>query len=314
MPNISNLYVDMPLTNLSVAYKNIAYVSELVFPVAPVKFKTGIYYEYNKNQFETDISDVRAPATRAKRVTWDVSKKTYGPLLDHSLEQPITDEEREFAMQPLDLDTDGTLSLTERIMLLKEVNFFSKISDTAVITQNTTLTGTDLWSDYSNSSPFTDIITGRDTVSKAIMKPTNELSIMMSWPVFSKLTQHPDIIERIKYAQVAVVTPQLLAQLFQVKEVVISNAIEKTSNEGQATETLDYIAGKGVWIYYSSGMPGLKQITAGLTLNQPALGAPRVIEKWREQEVKSDFVRCTYFYEHKVVAAPAIYYITAAIA
>ena len=75
---------------------------------------------------------------------------------DHALKQFVLDEDVENATTPTDPFTDATENVTERLLIAKEVEAAQLLTDTSVITQNTTLSGTSRLDD-SNSDPFATI-------------------------------------------------------------------------------------------------------------------------------------------------------------
>ena len=75
------------------------------------------------------------------------------------------------------------------------INFETEVAagiTTSTITNNTTLSGTSQWSDYTNSDPIAAIDDAKESVRKASAKKPN--SIFMSRPVFVKLKRHPKVI------------------------------------------------------------------------------------------------------------------------
>jgi hypothetical protein len=54
-PTISDLHVNAPLTDVSVAYMQdqSAFIAAKVFPNVPVKMKSNLYYKYNQEDFMT---------------------------------------------------------------------------------------------------------------------------------------------------------------------------------------------------------------------------------------------------------------------
>src|SRR3712207_3480991 len=152
-PLQTNIYADAILTGTSVAYQNAQHISDVIFPEVQVKDRTGIYFKYGKDKFSA-VNDVRAPGTYAQVVNYSLSQATYGPLLDHSLDARIEDEISSMASAPLDPGFDATEMLTERLSVSKEVDAFNQCSNTSVITQNVTVSGTSRWDDYANSDPI----------------------------------------------------------------------------------------------------------------------------------------------------------------
>jgi hypothetical protein len=304
-PQVGQVYIDPLLANISIAYQNDTYMADMIFPEVQVAKISGFYFVYDKSKFVV-ANDLRAPSTRANRVDYGLTKEPYGPLVEHSLEQDIPDEVVDQAMAPLDPNVDATENVTDRILLSKELDAFNQCTDTAVITQNVTLSGSSQWDQYATSDPIGDVKTARDTVKKAVLKMPNRL--LLGYEVFSDLQNHPEIIERIKYSQLGVVTAELLAEIFVIEEVWIADAEQNVANENQDPD-MEYIWGKNAWVFYINPAPAIRKVSFGYTFRR----GPRQVERWDERWVKAQFVRVTDWYEQKIVAAPAAYFIQNAI-
>jgi hypothetical protein len=176
------------------------------------------------------------------------------------------------------------------------------LQDTTQVTQYTTLSGTNQWSDYANSDPINDVRVARQAVQKGCMKQPNVL--LLSQYTFDVLCEHPDVIDRIKYTQTGVAAEEILARLFKVKQVIIAAAQYNTVKEGQ-TDATDYIFGKHAWLLYIEQTPGIRKISFGYTFYTK----PRKVDKWYEQQVKSTFVRVSDYYQQLIVATSAAYFI-----
>jgi hypothetical protein len=301
-PLPSQVYQDPLLSNLSVAYKNPNYVADTIFPEVQVKTATGYYFTYDKSKF-TAANTLRAPSTRANRVNFGLTKTAYGPLVEHSLEQDLPDEVFEQQQAPFDLNVDAMEDVTERILLDKEVDAYTQLSTTP----DATLSGTDKWSDYANSDPIGNVQTAVDTIQKAALVHANTL--LLSYPVFAKLRNHPAIIERIKYSERGIVTPEIMAAVFDIGRVIIAAAEQNTAKEGQ-TETLDYVWGKTAAVLFITATPGIRMVTYGYTFR---IG-PRQVERWDDRAVKAQFIRVTDWYEQMIVATACKYFFATAVA
>lgn len=305
-PQVGQVYVDPLLSNISIAYQNDTYLADMIFPEVQVAKVSGFYFVYDKSKFVV-ANDTRTPSTRANRVDYGLTKSPYGPLVEHSLEQDIPDEIVDQAMAPLDPNIDATENVTDRILLSKEVDAFTQCSNTAVVTQNVTLSGTSQWSAYATSDPVGDVRTAVDTIKLNVLKRPNRL--VLTYPVYSVLRNHPEIIERIKYSQLGVVTPELLSQIFDIEEVWIADAEQNTANENQ-TPVMSYVWGKNAWVFFINPAPAIRKVSFGYTFRR----GPRMVERWDERWVKAQFVRVTDWYQQLIVAAPAAYYIQNAVA
>ena len=299
-----DVVVDPVLSNVSVAYKNESYISEILFPVFKVEKTTGKYYKFDKSALRRNKT-ARAPGAGANEVEHGLTSDSF-VTEDHALKEKIPFEVIDQAESALNPESDATESVTEMLIVDKEVALATAMSSTAVITQNVTLSGTDQWSDYDNSDPFDDIRTAINTVQAAIGKRPNTL--VFDQETFNKLIDHPDIVDRIKYSMAGAVTPDLIARLFDVKQVFIGSAVQNTAVEGQ-TDALSYIWGKNAWVCYVADSIKLKQVTLGYNFSYKT----REAEKWDDGDAKARYVRVHDNYVQKFVAAEAAYLIKNAV-
>lgn len=307
-PQQSQVYANQILSNVSIAYSNNenTLIADEIFPTVPVKFRTGIYFVYDKAKFHI-VDDLRAPGQQANVVTYGLSQVTYGPLLDHMLKQRIEDEIREQAVSPLDPDIDATNNVTERMILSKEYDAYAKcISSTHFTAANkVTLTATDRWDDYANSDPVDDVRVANDTIKAALVGKSPNLMVI-TYEVFSVLRNHPMILERIKYSQLGIITTELLSAVFGIKKIIVPDAMYNTANEAQ-TDVMAYLWGKNVWLFYTTARPGIRTISFGYTLQLKA----RQTLTWRDPnpDAFSDWVGVRQYYLQYVMAAAAGYWI-----
>jgi hypothetical protein len=303
----SDVYVDVQLTDVSVRYSNDNYIADKLFPVVMVPKKTGIMYKYDKANLKA-ASSIRTGVERAARVEYGLTKVTYGPLIEHALEEAIEWDIINEAVDPLDPKIDAVNNISERMLVEKEIALAAKLGDTAVITQYETLGAGNQWNDYTNSDPFRDIEEGRITVQKNALKKPN--TVFMGMDVWSVLKNHPGMLERVKYTQLPTLNEQLFKDLFPgIETVLIGEAMKNTAKDGQ-TDTLETIWGENFWIAYITPQPGIRTVSLGYTLT---LNNGRYVDGWTEQEVKADFVRVNDYYEQYIVAAEAAFLIKDAV-
>lgn len=305
MIQVRDVVVDPALSNVSVAYTNEEYIAELLFPVHSVGRQSGKYYKFNKASLRRNKTK-RAPGSKSNEVEYGLSTDTYNSE-DHALKEKIPFEVIEQADDALDPETDAAESVTEMLMIDKEVTLAASMSDTAIITQNVTLSGTDQWNDYDNSDPFDDIRTAINTVQAATGKRPN--TMVLGQAVFNKLIDHPDVVDRVKYTSGTSITKEMIARLFELKQVFVGSAVQNTAAEGQ-TDSLAFIWGKHAWLTYIAPTVKLKQLTFGLHITYKT----REAEKWDDTDAKSRYVRIHDNYVQKFVAADVCYFIKNAVA
>lgn len=292
----SNVHIDEVLTQISVGYPNNGLVGDVLFPTVTVNKQSDKYYIFGREQWLPE-DDERAPGTVANEIIgYQVSLDTYYAR-EHSLQIPVTDEERENVDQPLSPDRDATELVTGKILLGRERAIQTIATTTGNYTAglSTTLSGTSQWSDYANSNPIGDLRTGKAAIHAQIFTEPNTLII--PYQVMTVLEDHPDFLERIKYSERAIFSPELLGSILGFQRVVVPGAGINTAALG-ATPTLSYLWGKDVVMAYVPDRAGLKIPAYGYEF---AWGR-QLVDRWREEPRKSDLVRVSRRYDLKMTA------------
>src|SRR5271157_1978073 len=303
MPSLNQLHVDEALTQISIAYRNQAFVAEEVLPVVPVMKKNDVFFRFSKQHFRS-YKDAYAAGQRAQQIEVDLDARGFYMADGHALEDSITDDEREQADPSAQIEIEKTEKLTNIIALNEEINLFNNILTTANITQNLTLSGTSKWSDYVNSDPVSVVLAARRTVQQQIGDFPNYL--LLSQPVLDTLANHPRILDRVKYTANGArhqLDEQDLARVFKVEKVLVSAALYQTSNEGQA-DSLGYIMGKNALLFYRPARPGIRVPSLGYTFFWAKRSG---VLRWRELSLESDFLRVKKYYAQQLVAPAAAY-------
>lgn len=297
-----NVHIDRALTQISLGWPNGNLAGEVLFPTVKVMKQSDKYYVFGREGWLPE-QDYRAPGTQANEVVGAaLSTDTYYAQ-EHALQIAVTDEERQNADPPMAPDRDGTNIITSKIMLGRE----RLIQTLATTTGNygsglsTTLSGTSQWNDYANSDPISDLRTGKVAVNARIFTDPNVAVI--PYQVMAKLEDHPDFLERIKYSERAIFSPELLASVLGFDRVVVPGVGINSANAGQPS-TLGYLWGKDVVLAYVPSSPGLRIPAYGYEFVWGGAGAGQAqyVDRWREDRRKSDVIRVCRYYDLKLVA------------
>jgi hypothetical protein len=189
--------------------------------------------------------------------------------------------------------------------ITKELAVSTLLSSTSVMTQNRTLSGSSQWSDYANSTPFDDLATAARAQRLNGLRPAN--TMILSYYGFSLLSQHPDLIERVKYSNIASLTLEMMTQLFGqfgVKRILVSSAVVDNAGEGLAASN-GYIWGNHCWLAYITPTPGLRTVNGAYTFT---LDNGRYVDSWFEQKKKTKWIRNNDYYVPQVVGPEAFYF------
>ncbi len=312
MLNKSGLYVSPLLTQISLAYKNEEYIAEQILPVVTVQKDTAQIATYGMDNLAI-VAALRAQGSGANEVNHSVTIGAHYILKDHALKEFVTKEEMDNADKPINPQQDAVENLTDRLLVIKEKELADSMANTAVVTQNTTLSGTSQWSDYDNSDPFANIKTAIQTVRTGSGKMPN--TFVMSHEVMMTLMVHPAVIARlpstITVNSDAVVTALQLA-FPGIKKVIVGSALYNSGPEG-GTSALATIWGKHFWAMYIEPRPTLKSRSFGFTY--AAAGQTRQVKVLPyDEDREGKFVRINDKYDQKLVDNLCAYLIKNAIA
>lgn len=311
-PTVGDVHVDGLLTMLLEAYMNMpeAFIADQIFPIVPVRKQSAIIPEYRKEDWFRDHAQLRAPGTQAQASGFAVVKdKTYY-CNNYATAIEVPDEVRENQDSPFDVDRAATELVSTRLKLRREISFAADFMKTGVWDTDATLTNK--WDDYSLSVPITDIEDGKEAVHSVTGREPVDLTIGRQ--VWVKLKHHPDLIERIKYTQRALLTTELVASLLELQRIMIGRAIQVTSTEADSTPTYAYIFGKSALLTWAPRRPSLMVPSCGYTFHWRNFGALSYVRRLREERPMIDVIEGHTWYDQKSVGTDLGWYVNAAVA
>jgi hypothetical protein len=285
------------MSQVSVAWPNAGLVGQELFPSVVVRKQTDKYYIFGREAWLPESGDVRAPGSEANEIPGlQVSTDQYYAQ-EHALQIAVTDEERDNADAPLAPDRDATELVTSRIMLGREVAMMTLATTAANYssTSTVTLSGTQQWNDYVNSDPIFDLRNAKTQIHNRIfLDPT---VAVIPYLAMVTLEDHPDFLERIKYSERAIFSPELLQAILGLGKVVVPGVGFNSANAGQPA-TLGYLWPKSAILAYVPGRPGLRIPAYGYEFQWGA----QFVDRWREDKRRSDLLRVSRRYDLKLPA------------
>jgi hypothetical protein len=268
-PTLSQVHVNRPLTNISQAYmQNEAdYIADKLFPVVPVEKQSDLYFKYTKGDWFRDEAQLRAPATESAGGGYPVTTDSYyAPVF--AFHKDVDPQVRANTDNPLNADRDATLWITHRMMLKREILVSGAALKTNTWTGSSTnadVTPSPQWN-LANATPLEDLETQIWAIKQTTGRFPNRLVLgARVWQVLKNLDE---IVQRIKYTQRGVVTPDLIASLIAppgVPEfrVLVAAAIENTGVQGAADNFQFISPTKDALLLYAEPQPGIMVPSAG---------------------------------------------------
>jgi hypothetical protein len=201
-----------------------------------------------------------------------------------------------------------TETLADIIDKQREILIYNLIMNSPVI-PGATLAGTGQWSDQQNSDPVAAITGIRSTILLGCTKEPNTL--LVGYPVWLQLIQHPIILDRFKYTALPLGYPtdQQLASLFNVENFVVAKSLYDTTQQG-IPHVLNYIWGKNVILAYVPQAQGPMQVALGTTFRW-LYGVPQnggmLVKRYRVEERSGDMIEYQSYYCAKLTVPGAAY-------
>lgn len=334
-PTLSDVHVNVPLSNLSVMFmqRPEAFVADKVFPIVPVTQVSDRYYVYNRGDFNRDDMALRSPGAESAGTGYNLDNTPTYTAGVWSLHKDIPDQIRANSDAVLQPDLEATMFLANKALINRERQFATNYFNTGIWTNSWTAvssgptTGSSVlyWNDPS-STPIEDVRALKRYValSDGGFFPN---VLTLGRPVYDVLCDHPDFIERIKFgasaADPAKVNRQIMAQLFEVDEVLVMDGIYNSQAESDiatgtaGSETNAFIGGKNVMLTYRPGMPGLMTPSAGYTFAWTGLfGSTSVgtrLKSFYMPWLESTRVEIDSAYAQKVISADCGGFISGAV-
>ena len=320
----SAVHIDQPLSNLTLAcvQEQTNFIADKVFPTVGVQRQSDKYYIYDRaNMNRTGDVKKLAPRTEVNRIGMAISNDSYfadvyGLGMDFD-EQTLANED---AM--LEIRAAGSQTIVNRLLIHREEQFASSFFAAGI--WGTDVTPGNLWSDYTNSTPITDVTTGRRTMQlkSGGFKPN---TMVVGKEVRDILINHPDILARLNggatVTNTALITNAKLAEIFEVENFYVMEAVKNDAVEGLA-ESNSFIGGKNALLVHAPRNAGLMTPASGLTFawnNIPGANNLGItVESFSDDALKrqqvAEHIQVKMAYDMKVVGADLGYFFSAVIA
>jgi len=333
-PTLSQVHVDVPLTNLGIAYMQgpTNHFGRRIFAPVPVTKQAGKYFIYDKAAWFRDEAQPRAPGTRAHRSGFTMSTGSY-TCEENAVAHPMPDEVRKNYDGPIAADRAAAGFVGEKILIREDRLFASKYLATGLwgkdITGVAAAPGANQvfqWSDVTNSDPIADIRTYKRYVQKQIGREPNFLALGPD--VTDALVNHPDIIDRLPTTGMRVTNLLKLAEIFDLPagSVISMDSVYNSAKEGQ-TAVMAHAVGKVALLGYRSPSPAIDEPSCGYVFHWSefdtrsggsidglaAAGAP-TIRQYREEPEKQDVYEGNCYFDMKITATDAAVFFTSIVA
>lgn len=308
------------LTNMGLAYyQNAAnYFAKAIFPICRVQLSADNYYIFNKEDLLRDNWQRKPAYGKTMPAVVSEHTDTYKCQVDQMImgidEIRQTDLQRRQGPAIRDPRQQRTKTIAEQANIHQDrlfaegffrsgvwANEWTGIDDTA--------TGEKEFIKFSNdnSDPIKFIADQKTEMHQQTGRTPNKLAIGAN--VFNALRQHPGILDRVKYggstANPASVTKNVLAQLFEVDELVVMMSIFNQAKQG-AEADMSFIGDpNALLLAYATDAPAVDEPSAGYIFTWDMLGDGQLLPIFHypgENGTHSEYVEGLMAYDMRKTA------------
>lgn len=308
------------LTNMAMSYyQNAAnYFAKAIFPVCPVSLSADNYYIFNKEDLLRDNWNRKPAYGKTMPAVVSEHTDTYVCKVDQMImgidEIRQNDLQRRQGPALKDPRTQRTKTIAEQANIHQDRLFAQSFFKEGV--WGTEFEGVDSTSvsgnqfikfSNDNSDPIKFIADQKLAMHEKTGRTPNKLAIGAN--VFNALRNHGGILERIKYggtsANPASVTKNVLAQLFEVEELVVLMSIHNQAKQG-AEADISFIGDpNALLLAYATDAPAVDEPSAGYIFTWDMLGDGQMLPILNypgENGTHSEYVEGLMAYDMKKTA------------
>lgn len=320
-PTAGDVHVNRPLTNFSQKYlqDSAMFVALRAFPNLPVTHQSDLYYVFDKDDFLRDEAAERADGTESEGGAFNLSTEPYFARV-YAFHKDVTDRQRANQDNQVALDQSASQFVTQKLLIQRERLFANKFmgqsiwDNEAVGASSNPSTGQFLkWSE-DDSDPVRDIRTGKRTVHETTGYRPNKM--LIGREAYDILVDNDGVLARMIGGATtevpAIVLRRMLAQLFELDEIFVMDAVANTSKKGAAVQTTGLIGSNGALLYYAPDVASLGEPTAAAQFSWTGLMGNTDnglrIKRFRMEHLEADRIEGQQAYDYRLTGKALGFY------
>lgn len=259
------------------------FVCGKMFPTVPVGLSSSYFYEFNKGDLLRDNMAAKPEFGHVSPAQWSVDEKQYRCQVDQVIsgvsQIAALDYQRavgnHFDPRKLKVKFIGEQMLLHQDILWSKKFFRKGVWGTEYHGVEATPTEGEFYQFDCELGDPVEFMTriSSEMVLSGLRRP-NKMCIGAK--VYAALKTNPSILERVKYQgsaeKPANVTLNILAQLFGLEEIVVSEGVYNAATIGMPDDLRFICSEKDALLVYSAEAPSLEEPSAGYTFAWDMLG------------------------------------------
>jgi hypothetical protein len=278
-----------------------------VLPVIPVAKQAGPFGRIPIEQLLQNAETRRAPGagySRPSNIKFETD--TYA-CVEHGREEPVDDREAAMYGDYLDAEVYAAMRAQHQVLLNREQRVAAAVFNTTTWTGATltTAVGTP-WTTVATATPLADI--------EAAVKKVWDLSglwantLIVSRFTYRALRRCKEIHDLIKYqgfqdVRATAITPNALAQLFDLDRVIVAGGAKNTGADGQAATIASVWSNSYAMVCRTAMSGDVREPCIGRIFHYVGDGSEfdGTVESYRDETVRGDVIRVRHDVHEKIL-------------
>lgn len=300
------------LSNLSVAYSNEAFIGEQLMPAINVSKLSDEFAIYTKRDGFAAPDDALGDEADANSVSMSISSSTFS-CKGYGLKEFLSQKAIDNADAIFKTMVDVTEHVNELTAFKREKRIMTILTTSANFGSNTSaIAAADRWNSSGGGNPIKDILTARASVWRG--PGQTKLVGYCSQEVYNALKTNPAILDVLKHTRPGTPTRQIMAELFELDDLLVSESWEDTANSGQTASYSKILSAKSFGMVRVSTSPTQTKVASfGKTFRfQGKVNQDMWFDKTKGT-TGGWYVRVSADEDHKITAADTGYLLTTVI-
>jgi hypothetical protein len=315
LPTVADVHVDSLRTEMSVMYiqDEDSFVAQAGAPLLTVDKQSDKYAVWSKADYMRRQMRKIADGDPAPKMGFAVDTSNTFYCHTYGGKKFLSDRQRANYDTPLKADQASVKFVTQQGLIERDTAFAAAAWTTGV--WGTDKTPTTEW-DATNGDPIGDIRVGIRTIKRSTGRKPNTL--IMGADVWDTIQDHADFTDRIKYTREAVVTEDLVARVFGLKNVRVADAVYNSAGAGATATMAEIFDPDDALLLYVADSPSHDEPSALYTFSWAEFDGIKgtgaaAIKTWREDDPDGEFFRGMMSFDVKVVASDCGYFFRTAV-
>lgn len=273
------------------------FIAQLVCPVMDVAKASGNFGIIPIEQLLQNRDTQRAPGSGYQRGKYTFKPATFATA-EHGAEEPVDDNEAELYRSYFDVEQIAAARALDAVLRGLEQRVAALYFSTATFTGALTVAAasTYLKANWATATPIDDVETAVQQVwANSGLWPT---SLILDRHVYRNMRNCQQIIDRVKYSgfinpTAKDITPNVLAEVFDLQEVIVAGEGQNSADEGQAASISTIWDKTKMMVARIDRSKDFRRPTVGRCFHWGDDGSTigGTIESYRDEPKRSDVIR-----------------------